>query len=70
MTNPGLPSGSIQMYLRGITDGNSSFSLATVCLVYYDVCNRVVLVESEKTEDHAQYMPYRQHANIRFTWAH
>ena len=49
MTNPGLPSGSIQMYLHGITDGYSSFSLATVCLVYYDVCNRVVLVESEKT---------------------
>ena len=70
MTNPGLPSGSIQMYLRGTSDGNLIVSLAIVCVVYYNVCNCVVLVESEKTEDHAQYMPYRQHANIRSTWAH
>jgi len=70
MTNPGLPSGSIQIYLHGITDGNSSVSLAIVCVVCYNVCNCVVLVESEKTQGHAQYMPYRQNANIRFTWAH
>ena len=49
MTNPGLPSGSIQMYLRGTSDGNLIVSLAIVCVVYYNVCNCVVLVESEKT---------------------
>ena len=70
MTSPGLPSGSIQMYLHGTPDGYLSVSLAIVCVVCYNVCNCVVLVESEKTQDHAQYMPYRQYANIRFTWAH
>ncbi len=70
MTNPGLLSGSIQMYLRGTPDGYFSVSLAIVCVVCYSVCNCVVLVESEKTQDHAQYMPYRQHENIRLTWAH
>ena len=70
MTNPGLPSGNTQMYPHGTPDGYHSVSLALVCVVCYNVCNCVVLVESEKTKDHAQYMPYRQHANIRFTWAH
>ena len=58
------------MYLRGTPDGYFSVSLAIVCVVCHNVCNCVVLVESEKTQDHAQYMPYRQHANIRLTWAH
>ena len=49
MTNPGLLSGSIQMYLHGTPDGYLSVSLAIVCVVCYNVCNCVVLVESEKT---------------------